>query len=72
MIISHVKIIGFQAIINHSFWIFCIGRKECSLYNKQKNTWVLGNTRCISRVEHDISHMFAAGSLVRYHVQPSK
>jgi hypothetical protein len=23
--------------------------------NKQKNTWVLGNTRFISRVEHDIS-----------------
>ena len=29
--------------------------KTCSLYNKQKNTWVLGNTRLISRVEHDIS-----------------
>jgi hypothetical protein len=26
-----------------------------TLYNKQKNTWVLGNTRFISRVEHDIS-----------------
>ena len=25
------------------------------LYNKQKNTWVLGNTRFISRVEHDIN-----------------
>jgi hypothetical protein len=36
--------------------------KDCPLYNKQKNTWVLGNTRFISRVEHDIS-------LVRYHVQ---
>jgi hypothetical protein len=28
--------------------------KDCSLYNKQKNTCVLGNTRFISRVEHDI------------------
>jgi hypothetical protein len=27
---------------------------EFHLYNKQKNTWVLGNTRFISRVEHDI------------------
>ena len=26
--------------------------KNCSLYNKQKNTRVLGNTRFISRVEH--------------------
>jgi hypothetical protein len=33
---------------------------EFCLYNKQKNTWVLGNTRFISRVEHDISHSFAA------------
>ena len=37
--------------------------KTCSLCNKQKNTRVLGNTRFISRVEHDIS---------RYHVQHSK
>ena len=34
--------------------------QTCSLYNKQKNTWVLGNTRFISRVEHDISHSFTA------------
>ena len=34
--------------------------KTCSLYNKRKSTWVLGNTRFISRVEHDISHSFAA------------
>jgi uncharacterized membrane protein YecN with MAPEG domain len=27
---------------------------EFCLYNKQKNTRVLGNTRFISRVEHDI------------------
>ena len=26
------------------------------LYNKQKNTWMLGNTRFISRVENDIQH----------------
>ena len=26
---------------------------EFCLYNKQKNTWVLGNTRFISRVEHN-------------------
>jgi hypothetical protein len=29
--------------------------KDCPLYNKQKNTWVVGNTKFISRVEHDIS-----------------
>ena len=63
MIILHVKIIAFQTITNHSFWTFYIGGKPAwSLYNKQKNTctWVLGNTRFISRVEHDISHSFAA------------
>jgi hypothetical protein len=32
---------------------------EFCLYNKQKNIWVLGNTRFISRVEL-ISHSFAA------------
>ena len=50
MIISHVKIFALQTIINHSFGIFYIGRKDSSLYNKQKNTRVLGNTRIISRV----------------------
>jgi hypothetical protein len=36
--------------------------KDCPLYNKQKNTWVLGNTRFISRVEHDISLVRCAHS----------
>jgi hypothetical protein len=45
MIISHVKIIAFQLSLF----------KDCPLYNKQKNTWVVGNTRFISRGEHDIS-----------------
>jgi hypothetical protein len=35
---------------------------EFCLYNKQKNTWVLGNTRFISRVEHDISLVRCAHS----------
>ena len=39
---------------------FILVWKTCSLYNKQKNTWVRGNTRFISRVEHDIPHAFAA------------
>ena len=39
---------------------------EFCLYDKQKNTWVLGNTRFNSRVEHDISRVSA---LVRYHIQ---
>ena len=45
MIISHVKIIAFQTVINHCLWIFYNARKDCSLYNKQNNTRVLGNTR---------------------------
>ena len=36
--------------------------KDCPLYNKQKNTRVLGNTRFISRVEHDISLVRCAHS----------
>ena len=51
MIISHVKIIAFQIIINHmasAFWIFYISRKHCSEYNEEKNTWVLGDTSFIS------------------------
>ena len=55
MIISRVKIIVFQTIIIHCLWIFYIARKDCSLYNKQNNTCLLGNTRFISRVKHDIS-----------------
>ena len=46
MIISHMH-------INYRFSVNII--KDCPLYNKQKNTWMLGNTRFISRVEHDIS-----------------
>ena len=62
MIISHVKIIAFQTIIIHCLWIFYIARKDCSLYNKQDNTCVLGNTRFISRVKHDISLVRCAHS----------
>ena len=56
MIISHMKINAFQTIINHSFWTFYIGGKSVVYIRKQKNTWVLGNTRFIPRVGHDISH----------------
>ena len=58
LIISHVKIIAFQTITNHSFWTLYIGEKPVVYNNKQKNTWLLGNTRFISRVEH-ISHSSA-------------
>ena len=51
MIISHVKIIAFQ----FRFSVKIIAFKDCPLYNKQKNTWVLGNTSFIPCVEHDIS-----------------
>ena len=60
MIISPVKIITFQTITNHSFWTFYISGKPVVYNNKQKNTWVLGNTRFISHVEHDVSHSFTA------------
>jgi hypothetical protein len=36
--------------------------KDCPLYNKQKNTWVLGITRFISCVQHDISLVHCAHS----------
>ena len=54
LIISHVKIY-FQTIITHwhCLWIFHIARKDCSLYNKQNNAWVRGNTRFILSVERD-------------------
>ena len=55
MIISHAKIVAFQAIIIHCLLIFYSVRKGCSLYNEQNNTYVLGNARFISRVKHDIS-----------------
>ena len=61
MMISHVKIIAFQTITNHSFWTFYIGGKPVVYNNKQKNTWVLGITRFIS-----------LRLLMRYHVQHSK
>ena len=36
MIISHVKIIAFQTINNHSFYTFYIGGKPVVLYNNRK------------------------------------
>ena len=62
MIISHVKIIAFQTIIIHCLWMSYIARKDCSLYNKQNNIWVRGNTRFISCVKHDISLVRCAHS----------
>ncbi|CAB4023122.1 LON peptidase N-terminal domain and RING finger 1 [Paramuricea clavata] len=38
----------------------------CPLYNKQKNTWVLGNTIFISRIEHDISRVSAANDTIYF------
>ena len=49
---GHEKIIALQPIINNSLWLFHIARKDCSLYNKTENTWVLENKRFTSRVEH--------------------
>ena len=55
--IIYDKTFAFQTITNHSFWTFYIGGEPVVYINKQKNTWVLGNTRLISRVEHDISYV---------------
>ena len=52
MIISHLKIIAFQ-LKRIAMDVLLLFTEFC-LYNKQKNTWVLGNTRFNSRVEHDI------------------
>jgi hypothetical protein len=38
--------------------------KDCALYNKQKNTWVLGNTR--------FNYFSCLRERVRYHVQHEK
>ena len=71
MIISHLKIIAFQTIINHSFWIFYIGGKIVAcIKDPTKTPWVLGDTRFISRVE--LNMIFLTRSLhsfARYHVQ---
>ena len=52
MIISHVKIIAFQTITNHSLRTFYIGGKPLVYIINRK---IHGNTRFISRVEDDIS-----------------
>ena len=57
MIISQVKIIAFQTITNRSIWTFYIGGKPAVYIINRKIHWVLGNTRFISSVEHDISHI---------------
>ena len=49
MIISHLKIIAFQ-LKRIAMDVLLLFTEFC-LYNKQKNTWVLGNTRFNSRVE---------------------
>jgi hypothetical protein len=50
------------SLFKYRFSVQIIAFKDCPLYNKQKNTWVLGNTRFISRVEHDISLVRCAHS----------
>jgi hypothetical protein len=50
------------SLFNYRFSVKIIAFQDCPLYNKQKNTWVLGNTRFISRVEHDISIVRCAHS----------
>jgi hypothetical protein len=59
MIISHVKIIAFQLSLFCKNYRFS---KTVLYIKKQNNTWVLGNTRFISRVEHDISLVRCAHS----------
>ena len=66
MVISHVKLsllldcceIGKYIQYSMTFVVENI----LPLYNKQKNTWMPGNTKFISRVENDISRVSAAHS----------
>ena len=71
MIISHVKIIAFQTIINHSVWIFYIGGKPVVYIINRKihgyleipDLFLVLNMIFLTRSLH---------SVVRYHVQHSK
>jgi hypothetical protein len=60
MIISHVKIIAFQLSLFCKNYRF--SKTVLYIINRKIYTWVLGNTRFISRVEHDISLVRSAHS----------
>ena len=67
MMISHVKIVAFQTITNHSFWTFYIGRKPV--------VYVINWCLEIPDLFVGLSMIFltrSLRSLVRYHVQHSK
>ena len=59
MVISHVMIIADSALcLNASFGAILHkfeGNGSIFLYNKQNNTWMLGNMKLISCVDKDIS-----------------
>ena len=60
-IISHVSIIMKRIRIYCSIFV---GQYAVNLfYDKQKNTWMLGNMKFISRVEQDISFALLTGEI---------
>ena len=71
MMISHVKIIAFQTITNHSFWTFYIGGKPVVYNNKQKIHGFL-EIPDLFLVLNMIFLTHSMRLLVRYHVQHSK
>ena len=73
MIISHVKIIAFQTIINHSFWTFYIGRKTVVYIKNRKIDGFLLFLEIpdLFRVLNMIFLTRSLSLLVRYHTQPS-
>ena len=70
MVISHLKIIAFQTITNHSFWTFYIGGKPIIYISRKIH-------RCLEipdlfLVLNMIFLTCSRRSLVRYHVQHLK
>ena len=73
MIISHVKIIAFQTIANHSFWTFYVGGKPVVYIINRKihgcleipDLFLVLNMIFLtrSRVEHNISHSISCSTL---------
>ena len=53
-----------QAFGGHIFWlsvmVLVYGMADSCLYNKQNNTWTLGDMEFIFSCSHSISHSFAA------------
>ena len=66
MPVSGDKLHGYEVELTDIYiYIYMYTDLYTGLYNKQNNTWMLGNLKFISRVEQDIS-LVRFDSLVRY------